>query len=265
MAERAELAAGTKERGDCHIDFLAVECITRSPPLPLFSPLRSVTADHPWFEYYPFSFLLKRVVFFCIFNTERVSLSSFCFFFFSFRSFPGRAAIFCIRERTALVFGAGFTRNGVRMSREGCEFEISIPILRRNLWFANFQDSNYVKLFFLFVRLSEQLGRRRRKKELEFKLLKFFNNERLFCGKLIGRGRDIEASGKSNLLDGRKQRFKDGWDGREGAACAHTHSLQRNRCKLWRRYVVVVDDCAAALNNRRCSKVTRDTAPRTLS
>lgn len=138
-------------------------------------------------------------------------------------------------------------------------------ILRRNLWFANFQDSNYVKLFFLFVRLSEQLGRRRRKKELEFKLLKFFNNERLFCGKLIGRGRDIEASGKSNLLDGRKQRFKDGWDGREGAACAHTHSLQRNRCKLWRRYVVVVDDCAAALNNRRCSKVTRDTAPRTLS
>lgn len=117
-------------------------------------------------EYYPSSFLLKRVG--CIFNTKRVSLPSMLFFF-SFRSFPGRAAIFCIQKRvfTALVFGAGFTRNGVRISREGCCCELVFENEEER--FANFQDSNYVKLFSLFVRsLSEQLGStRRRKKELD--------------------------------------------------------------------------------------------------
>lgn len=92
MAERAELAAGTKERGDCHIDFLAVECITRSPPLPLFSPLRSVTADHPWFEYYPSSFLLKRVVFFLYFQHGTSLSFLFLLFFLFFSIFPGASS-----------------------------------------------------------------------------------------------------------------------------------------------------------------------------
>lgn len=99
----AELAAGTKERGDCHIDFLAVECITRSPPFPLLSLSlrhRRSSMIRRSREYYPSSFLLKRVG--CIFNTKRVSLPSMLFFF-SFRSFPGRAAIFCTQKRVRLL------------------------------------------------------------------------------------------------------------------------------------------------------------------
>lgn len=81
MAERPELAAGTKERGDCHIDFLAVECITRSPPfsflsLPSFFPLFTHRPTNPSI---PRIFLLfPKGIRICIFKWNLVSR---CVFF----------------------------------------------------------------------------------------------------------------------------------------------------------------------------------------
>lgn len=158
MAERPELAAGTKERGDCHIDFLAVECITRSPPfsflsLPSFFPL--FTHHRPTNPSIPRIFLLfPKGIRICIFKWNLPSFSMCLFFSFSLLLgfFPGQYPVFRVsssadlletaqgRRRNASAVANWFSRIGNETRKLGL---ICIPILRK-------KDLRFLNLFKLF-------------------------------------------------------------------------------------------------------------------
>lgn len=157
MAERAELAAGTKERGDCHIDFLAVECITRSPPfsflsLPSFFPL--FTHHRPTNPSIPRIFLLfSKGIRICIFKWNLVSRCVFFSLFLFWLDFCwGNILVFRVsssadlletaqgRRRNASAVANWFSRIGNETRKLGL---ICIPILRK-------KDLRFLNLFKLF-------------------------------------------------------------------------------------------------------------------
>lgn len=156
MAERPELAAGTKERGDCHIDFLAVECITRSPPfsflsLPSFFSL--FTHHRPTNPSIPRIFLLfPKGIRICIFKWNLVSRCVFFLFLFWLDFCWGNILVFRVsssadlletaqgRRRNASAVANWFSRIGNETRKLGL---ICIPILRK-------KDLRFLNLFKLF-------------------------------------------------------------------------------------------------------------------